>query len=87
MCFIGLHAVNPDRHVRRLRPVCPAAKRQDEGRGQPRRRPPHRLEVQKERRANRKTILINFLNKPGLSRAIENTEHTSFIEIYDLELA
>jgi hypothetical protein len=42
----------------RLAPVRPAAERQDEGRGQPGRRVPHRLQVQEERRENgEKTIL------------------------------
>ncbi len=35
-----------------LAPVRPAAERQDEGRGQPGRRLPHRLQVQEERREN-----------------------------------
>ncbi len=45
-----VHPVDTVGDDRGVRAVCPTAKREDEGRGKPRRRLPHRLQIPSKRR-------------------------------------
>ena len=55
-----VHPVDTVGDDRGVRAVCPAAKREDEGRGQPGRRLPHRLQIPSERWTHGKIRFTSF---------------------------